>query len=872
MRGFVLLVSLITIELCVLPNRVQGRQSAPDLEHLRKQVESGRVSAQEALQKTKEAGLAVDQAAEATAETEKQPRTRSREPGPGAGIERALLPEETLGKGTTDTTGAPVGAEKYFGYDLFGGAPEGFQPVRTGPVDPDYQIGPGDEIILSLWGDTELRHVLTVSREGAIYVENVGQIVVNGLTLKRLEQKLINTMSKVYKSLLPPSGSATTFLDVSLGKLKPITVFFVGELKKPGAYQVDSYSTAFTALYYVGGPTQDGSLREIQVVRGGLVVTSFDLYDYLLTGKKVRDVRLQNGDTIFVPARRSTITLRGEVLSPAVFELLKGETLEDLVKFSGGLRTSADLSRVQIERILPFEQRQGADHLRVVVDKELAGVTDGAAQINPVRLFDEDLVTVFPVLDPQLGYVTLSGAVFRPGKYALEEGMTIHQLIQKGQGFLPDAYLEKADLTRTYLDRHTEHFDIDLASAQPDTFGLQDLDDLRVYSIWDLFDKEFVRISGHVRKPGEYALHDNLHVSDLLFKAGGLRDPYFWHQTYQKRADLVRYNEDRVTTRVIPIKLDSLMAGDVKQDLLLRHRDHVIVYDLNVIHEPEVVSITGEIKKPGEYDLQTNMGLHDLILRAGGFAQGAFKYEVTVYRTDPYSITGDTLAVAHGVCISPEMLSLFRTTDDFWLQDRDLVAVRRHPGFEYQREVEIRGEVRFPGTYSLLTKKETLRRLVARSGGLTEEAFVEGLQFSRAGQKMVGNFRQTLFGRGRFDIPLVAGDEIFIPKRPGIVTVDGSVNAPGALKYQKGWSLGDYVGAAGGFSRDADKGAITVYYPNGTARFKGWLFSPSIKEGSRIVVSKKEEKAGVDWTEFLKETTSIAASLATVVFIVSRTD
>ena len=406
-------------------------------------------------------------------------------------------------------------------------------------------MGPGDELVINLWGDTEMRYTLTVSREGTIYIDNVGQIIVNGLTIEKLEKKIMKILSRVYESLNPFLGNPTTYLDVTLGKLQPITVFFLGEMKQIGAYQVDSYSTAFTALYYVGGPTIKGSLRDIQVIRNGNIITHFDLYDYLLTGKKVDDLRLQNEDHIFIPPRGKTVTLQGEILHPGIFELKDKETLRELIEFSGGLLTEADLNRVQVERVVPFEERTEEINIRTVLDYEFTTIKKGQVKVKGIVLTDLDLVTVFPILDPQMDYVTITGAVFRSGKYALEGKMTINNLIEKTQGYLPDAYLEKANLTRTYLDGHTEHFDINLNSLQADTLLLQDWDLLHIYSIWDLKNKENVTISGHIWRPGQYTLHDSMKISDLLHKAGGLDDLYYWKQTFQKRADLIRYNDDQ---------------------------------------------------------------------------------------------------------------------------------------------------------------------------------------------------------------------------------------------------------------------------------------------------------------------------------------
>ena len=846
---------------------------------VKKQVDSGQMTAAEALIIAKDMGATQSQLQmanehlQSTGDQQSEiSQTESNEIINDVDNIQDQIFEEGVDQEVQKSTSTAIkSSSNHFGYNFFGGAPSSFQPVRIGPVDPNYQVGPGDEVVVNLWGDTELRYTLGVSREGTIYIDNVGQIIVNGLTLEKLESKIKKTLSKVYESISPKKGNPSTYLDVTLGKLKPINVFFLGEMKKLGAYQVDSYSTAFTALYHVGGPSIKGSLRDIQVIRNGKVITHFDLYDYLLTGKRVNDYRLQNDDHIFIPPRGKTVTLKGEVLRPGIFELSDMETLEDLIAFAGGLLTQADISRVQIERLIPFEDR--ADHVNTstVLDFEFTELQSGKIYIDKINLFDQDLVTIFPVLDPQLDFVTVSGAVFRPGKYALDEGMNIKSLIDKAQGFLPEAHLVKADLTRSLLDNHTEHISIDLESLAIDTLELKDWDHLHVYSIWDLYKKEHVNISGHVWRPGQYTLHDSMKISDLLYKAGGLDDPYYWKQTYQQRADLVRYNDDQLTTYVIPIKLDSLVYGYFTHDLFLQHRDELRVYSMDVVYVPETIEIKGQVNNPGKFRLDTNMKLHDLLLRSGGFTKSAYMYELEVHRVDPYNITDDTLAVVHQLDINPEFLATFNSPDDFKLQDKDIVVVRKHPDFQYQRTVTIKGEVVFPGSYSLLHKGETIRELLIRCGGLKDEAFIDGIQFTRKGQKVAGNFKKILFGRTKYDIELVEGDEIVIPIKPGVVSLEGLVNSPGLIKFQKDWGLWDYIDAAGGLHRDADKDQIFVYYASGEAKEKKWIFYPRIKDGSRIFIGQKEEKEEIDWTELASEVSTILTSALTMLFLIDKT-
>lgn len=858
---------------------------------LKNKVESGEISEEEAVIQAKALGLTQDQidkaklqyAPKATVNEQKNPepvkdtttnfwKTKNVSEVPQINIITNKIDNPDKLKNDlpdnnnkTNANNGLITPEGYFGYGLFQNSKAEYVALQDGPVDPNYRLGPGDEIIVSVWGDVEFRNSLTVSRDGSISVDKIGLVIVNGLSLKDLEKKLINIFSKVYSTINSPNPS--TFLDVTLGKLKPITIFFVGEIKNPGAHQVSSYSTAFNALYSAGGPTLDGSLRKIQVIRNGVTITELDLYDYMLTGKKIKDVRLEHGDHIFIPTRETTITLNGEVRYPAVYELIKNETMADLVKYAGGLKTTADLDRVQIERIIPFNKRKDNKKILDVQDYNLSLATSDQTIINPIKLFDRDAITVYKLLDLQKGWVTIEGAIFRPGKYAIDKGMTVRQLISQAQDVLPEAYLDKIDITRTFLSGKTEYLSLSLNDKSADTTILQDFDNVKIYSIWDLRKRnKEVQISGHIGKPGNYLFIDSMRVLDLITKAGGLSDPYYKKSTYLTRADLITYNEDELTTKIVPIRLDSLLAGSKNYNYLLKHRDKLIIYSIDVIFNKPKVTIVGAVKKPGNLDLQTNMTLHDLILQADGFQRNAYKYEIEVYRIDPYNIKKDSLAIVHKIIINPKLLSNFRTQNDFKLKDLDFVVVREHPDFQLQNAVTIAGQVKFPGTYVLLHKNESFNEIIKRAGGLKEEAFIDGITLKRNGQDIGADFKSMLKGWwSSNDLIMMNGDRLDIPQKPNTVLIDGFVNRPCYVQYREDWSLDDYLDAAGGYKAEEnmEHSSTMVTYASGISKRDGWFFSPKIYDGSTIMVNavKTEKKSSI---ETLKEWASILGSSATV--------
>jgi polysaccharide export outer membrane protein len=317
-----------------------------------------------------------------------------------------------------------------FGRELFQRATSQFQPVVSGPVDPGYRLGPGDQIALILTGDVETAYTLDVTREGYVVIPDVGQVFVNGLTLRELEDRLYTRLGAVYSGVGRGPG-ATAHFQVSLGKLRTNQVFIIGEVERPGAYQVSSVATAFNALYEARGPNRNGSFRRIEVRRGGEVIRTIDLYDYLLHGDSRDDIRLEQGDVIFVPLVGAQVGIRGAVRRPATYEPGADDGLRDLLRYAGRLEAGAVVRRVQIDRILPPDSRRpGVD--RVLVDVELQNLFARDGESIPLR--DGDIVQVFSVSDERRNRLTLTGEVNRPGVYEWAPGITIWDVIDRGGG------------------------------------------------------------------------------------------------------------------------------------------------------------------------------------------------------------------------------------------------------------------------------------------------------------------------------------------------------------------------------------------------------------------------------------------------------
>ena len=615
----------------------------------------------------------------------------------------------------------------YFGYDVFEGDPELFQASTLGAIDPHYSIGPGDEIIIMLWGETQFRQVFTVGREGFIFVPDVGQVFVNGLTLENLEKKLFRVLSQSYASLNPSQGNASTFLDVSLGNLRPLRIMALGEVGQPGAYSVNPSTTLFTSLYYFKGLTTLGSLRDIRLVRNGKKMASIDLYDYLLTGKPANDVRLQLDDVIFIPPRGKTVSIQGEIKREAIYELKKGETLEKLITIAGGLKTTAYLDRAQVDRIVPFEERAEVGMDRILMDVDLNDILYSDSEF---ALKDGDQVQLFSVLDIRQNVVVITGAsVGRPGIYDLGDSLRLSELIMQADSLLGDAYVDRADIIRFREDLREELLKVNLGKAmegdrEHDIF-LQPMDRVQIYSLTEMIPGHRVALSGHVKRPGRYPLLEEMTLYDLIFKGGGFIDEEFRELTYLQRAELVRVKEDSVTKEIIPFNLADVLEKKGLAETLLRSEDAVRIYSLAEIEgAPEkFISIAGHVKRPGEYELfEENMMLSDLLFQAGGFDDPIYRSmtflgRADLLRLDEGQITRTIIPLNLG-----EVLDNPESQQNLALRPDDIVRVYPKTLFNEVKQVTIEGSVKSPGQFDLKTGM-TLKDLILEAGGVDINLF-----------------------------------------------------------------------------------------------------------------------------------------------------
>ena len=444
-----------------------------------------------------------------------------------------------------------------FGLNVFQGGTSQFDPNGAGPVDANYRLGPGDQLVLILTGDVELAHTLDVTREGFVVIPQVGQLHVANLTLGQLEDLLYARLGRVYSGVR--RGGGTTRFSVSVSRLRSNQVFVVGDVVAPGSYRVSSAGTALTALYAAGGPSLSGSLRGVEVRRGGAVVSTLDVYDYLLQGDASKDVRLENGDIVFVPPYKSRVRVVGEVLRPATYELKPGETLADVLRAAGGFTARAARRRVQIERIVPAAQRATGGRERVVVDVASDALATGYGPALPMEA--GDVVHVFPVAERVRQRVTVHGNVWTPGPQGMTPGMTLGEAIHKAGGPRPDTYLGQVLISRLQPDSTR----IQLRAALRDSTGapmedmpLREDDEITIFSLTDFRPQRYVSIYGAVRGGGRFPYREGMTLRDLVLMAKGLQE-----SAYLKEAEIARLPENRaggITAITFRAPMDSSSA------------------------------------------------------------------------------------------------------------------------------------------------------------------------------------------------------------------------------------------------------------------------------------------------------------------------
>ena len=546
--------------------------------------------------------------------------------------------EKARADSLSDTTEVKGGLKR-FGIDVFRRASTQFQALQVGPVDKSYRLGPGDVLVLILTGDVEITRTLEVNREGFIFIPQVGQVFVANLTLDQLEGQLYSRLGRVYSGVRRGPNARTQFT-ITVARLRNIQVYVVGDVLRPGAYQISAAGTVLSGLYVAGGPSDNGSFRRVELRRNGALVDSVDVYDYLLKGTTGNGVHLEPGDVIFVPVRGSLVAVTGNVVRPAIYETRASETLRDVIAAAGGLDATAVEGRIQIHRILQRPAGEAGSPERVVIDVASAGLAAGAVPAFP--LAPGDSIRVFEVPAHVRGYVSVRGNVLLPGRVGFTAGMKLSDAIRLAGGPKPDVYLERILVGRLRPDSSR----IQLHAAFADSTGrvaddltLEDGDDIHVFSQATFRAQPWVTIVGAVRHSGRVLYRTGITLRDAILLADGLTE-----DAALDSAEIARLPENRPTgalAQTIHLSLDSsylparapAVTPGGAGEIVLQPYDNVLIlrrpgYDLQ-----RLVAVNGQVARPGRYALTSKTErLTELLARAGGLTTEAYPGGIEFYR------------------------------------------------------------------------------------------------------------------------------------------------------------------------------------------------------------------------------------------------
>ncbi len=495
---------------------------------------------------------------------------------------------------------------KKYGYDMFNGSPESYSPNLEATPPADYRLGPGDNILVNIWGRVDMELDLTVDRDGKVFIPKAGDIVASGLSMDQFQNRLKGALSAVYSDYS---------LSVTLGKIRQIRIFVYGEVNRPGGYTLSSLSTLFNALYLAGGPSARGSMRTIKHIRNNNILASVDLYQFLMKGDNKQDIRLESGDVVFVPIVGPLVKIAGQVNRPAIYEIMGGETVDDLIALGGGSTADALLKKISIERI-------GKDDNRLIQNIDLTISQPRSDSLT--ILHDGDYVTVPSICDLKKNTVSITGNVKHPGIYGLRDSMRVMDIIDEGKQIKNDSYLKRANLFRTMDDRSRRLLPINLEEVfngvDSTNYYLMDNDSLVIYSQNEIRRKSIVSISGAVKNPGKYEYFENMKLSDLIFLSGNpLR------QSYLLQAEIARINPGK-PAHILYANLEAVLnESDTTSDISLNEDDNVYIRTIPGWKLEEKVTVDGEVMFPGQYTIsKEDEKLTDILARCGGFTANAF--------------------------------------------------------------------------------------------------------------------------------------------------------------------------------------------------------------------------------------------------------
>lgn len=672
-----------------------------------------------------------------------------------------------------------------FGRNIFNTRNLTFEPSVNLATPPNYRLGPGDEVIIDIWGTSQNTIRQQISPDGTINIEKIGPVNLSGMTVSEANEYLKRVLGKTYSGLDAPDG--TLEIRLTLGNARTIQINVMGEVVQPGTYALSSFSTVFHALYRAGGVNEIGSLRNVQVTRNGKTVAKVDVYDFIMKGKTQDDIRLQEGDVIIVPAYEALVQISGNVKRPMKFEMKKNETLATLIGYAGGFSADAYTRSLRVVR-------QNGEEYEINTVKEI----DYSAY--PMR--NGDVVTAEAILNRFTNKLEVRGAVYRPGIYQLNgEINTVRALVNEAKGLMGDAFTNRAVLQREREDLTTEIISVDvrsiMAGTSPD-IPLQKNDILYIPSIHDLEDRGDVTIFGEVAKPDSYSYSDNMTLEDLIIRAGGLRE-----SASTVRVDVSRRIKDPKSThstdsigQMFTFALKDGFVIDGEQGFTLQPYDQVFVRRSPGYQAQQNVQVTGEVIFGGTYAMTTTEErLSDLVKKAGGATSKAYLHGAKLIRVandEEKKRMRDVINLMNRQFGEAMMDSLGIRVEDTFSVGIDLEKAMAKPGSEYDlvlREgdvlsvpklnntVKVNGAVMMPNTVGYLSDKNA-NYYLDQAGGYA-------LNAKKSKKFVIYMNGQVARIKGRSKDKIEPGCEIIVPskknKKVNVGEILGYVSSFGSL-------------------------------------------------------------------------------------------
>jgi protein involved in polysaccharide export with SLBB domain len=724
---------------------------------------------------------------------------------------------------------------KIFGFSIFNKKAGVFEPNLKIATPKNYVLGPDDELIVDINGYSEEHYNLTVNADGYVKVNKIGNVYVAGLTIEEAQNRLIYKLSSIYIGLKKFKGRTDInglYASISLGNIRTIQVSVVGEVQFPGTYSVPSLSKVMNVLYLAGGPTENGSFRDVQLVRNNKIIAHLDLYEFITQGFSKSDITVRDQDIIKIGLYKSRIEIKGRVKRSAFFEPLPSESLATIFEnYAGGFLENAYKDLLKVERITKTERKL------IDINYSIA---------NSFFPADGDIILAEAITENRYeNRVTLEGEVFRPGIFSLDQKLTLSSLIKKAGGVKENAFLTRVTINRMNKDFTPSNISVNLAdifNGKATDIPLEREDRIRVFSITELREAYTVTIHGEIN---------------------GIRE-----DLNKKKAKDDKNNNNLVSQDTE--KPQNTESSEISDKLKSNNESNVL---LN-----RQVKIT--------IPFESNMTVEDLIVKAGGLRESASTGFVEVVRRkkneigDNQDFSSSQIAEVYKFSISKNLI-VDESASKFELSPFDEVFVRSSPNYELQQFITLQGQVLYPGVYGLEKKDDRLSDLIKRAGGLNKQAYPEGAKLIRKTElseseseikknqlkDINDNFNGIVVNNasensgtnhetiginlvaalaqpgGPDDIQIINGDVINIPREPQTVKITGEILYPNNVKYTESKSLGSYISSAGGFTSSSARKRVYVIYSNGsvkrTRNFLFMKFYPRVERGSEIIVPKK---------------------------------